>query len=97
MLEDILHMYVMENPTKWKYYLHMIEFAYNNNYQASLKMCPFEVLYYRKCNIPIRWDNPIYRIMLGEYMLIDMQQMESKVKNNQRTTHDRYKSCANLK
>ena len=29
-LEDMLHMYVMEKPTKWEDYLHLVEFAYNN-------------------------------------------------------------------
>ena len=34
-IEDMLRMYVMENPTKWKEYLHLVEFAYNNRYQTS--------------------------------------------------------------
>ena len=29
-LEDMLRMYVMDKPTKWEDYLHVIEFAYNN-------------------------------------------------------------------
>jgi hypothetical protein len=52
-IEDILRMYVMEKPSKWEDYLHLVEFAYNNGYQASLKMSPFEALYGRKCNTPI--------------------------------------------
>ena len=28
-LEDMFHMYVMEKPTKWEYYLHLVEFVYN--------------------------------------------------------------------
>jgi hypothetical protein len=47
-IEDILRMYVMEKPSKWEDYLHLVEFAYNNGYQASLKMSPFESLYHRK-------------------------------------------------
>jgi hypothetical protein len=31
-IEDMLRMYVMENPSKWEYYLHLIDFAYNNGY-----------------------------------------------------------------
>ena len=44
-LEDMLRMYVMNNPTKWEHYLHLTEFAYNNRYQAPAKMSPFKVLY----------------------------------------------------
>ena len=29
-LEYMLHMYVMEKPTKWEDYLHLLEFDYNN-------------------------------------------------------------------
>ena len=29
-LEDMLHVYVMDKPTKWEDYLHLVEFAYNN-------------------------------------------------------------------
>jgi hypothetical protein len=48
MIEDILRMYVMEKPSKWEDYLHLVEFAYSNGYHASLKMSPFESLYGRK-------------------------------------------------
>ena len=51
--EYILRIYVKEQPGKWEDYLHLVEFAYNNNYQASLKMSPFELLYGRRCKVPL--------------------------------------------
>ena len=47
-IEDMLRMYVMDKPSKWEDYLHLVEFAYNNGYHASLNMSPFEALYDRK-------------------------------------------------
>jgi hypothetical protein len=47
-IEDILRMYVMEKSSKWEDYLHLVEFSYNNGYQASLNMSSFEALYRRK-------------------------------------------------
>jgi hypothetical protein len=47
-IENMLRMYVMDKPSKWEDYLHLVEFAYNNGYQASLKMSPFEAIYGRK-------------------------------------------------
>ena len=44
-IEDILRMYVMDYPSKWEYYLHLVEFSYNNGYHSSLKMSPFESMY----------------------------------------------------
>ena len=35
-LEYMLRMYVMDKPSKWEDYLHLVEFAYNNGYHASL-------------------------------------------------------------
>ena len=36
-LEDLLRMYVKDQPGKWEDYLHLVEFAYNNNYQTSAR------------------------------------------------------------
>ena len=41
-IENMLRMYVMERPTKCEDYLHLVEFAYNNGYQASTKMSPLK-------------------------------------------------------
>jgi hypothetical protein len=47
-IEDMLRMYVMDKPYKWEDYLHLVEFSYNNGYQASMKMSRFEAWYGRK-------------------------------------------------
>ena len=68
-LEDMLRMYVRDYPKKWEDYLHLVEFAYNNHYQASAKLSPFEILYARKCNTPISWTNLVDIFMLGPNLL----------------------------
>jgi hypothetical protein len=68
-IEDMLRMYLMDKPSKWEDYLHLLEFAYNNGYQASLKMSPFETLYGRKCNTLVSWDNPADRAVVGPELL----------------------------
>jgi hypothetical protein len=73
-LEDMLRIHVMHQPKKWEYYLPMVEFAYNNGYQESLKMSPFEAIYGRQCNIPISWNNPVDRVTIGTDMLKEMEQ-----------------------
>jgi transposase InsO family protein len=66
-IEDMIIMYVMDQPSKWKYYIHLVEVAYNNGYQASLKMSLFEALYGRKCNTSVSWDNQTSRVVVGTY------------------------------
>ena len=72
-LEDLLRMYVKEQPGKWEDYLHLVEFAYNNHYQASARYSPFEILYGGKCNTPISWSNPVERLVLGPGLLKEME------------------------
>jgi hypothetical protein len=52
----MLHAYVLSYGTKWEDCLPFAEFSYNNSYQASLQMAPFEALYGRKCRTPLNWS-----------------------------------------
>jgi hypothetical protein len=90
-IEDMLRMYVMDKPSKWEDYLHLVEFYYNNGYQASLNMSPFEALYGRKCNTPVRWDNPANRVVVGLDFLREMEEKMIKIKKNLKATQDRQK------
>ena len=66
-------MYVMDKPGRWEDYLHLVEFAYNNNFQVSTGMNLFEILYGRKCNAPISWSILDDRLMLGPDLLKDRE------------------------
>ncbi|WVZ75677.1 hypothetical protein U9M48_023712 [Paspalum notatum var. saurae] len=48
-LEDMLRACALTYSTKWEECLPLAEFAYNNGYQKSLEMAPFEALYGRRC------------------------------------------------
>jgi hypothetical protein len=93
-IEDMLRMYVMDKPSKWEDYLHLVEFAYNNGYQASLKMSPLEALYGRRCNTPVSWDNPADRTIVGLEFLKEMEDQMLKIKKNLKASQDRHKSYA---
>jgi hypothetical protein len=43
-LEDMLCMYLMDQQKHWEEFLPLVEFAYNNSYQSTIKMAPFEFL-----------------------------------------------------
>ena len=47
-LEDMLRSFVLAYGSKWEDCLPFADFSYNNSYQASLKMAPFEALYGRR-------------------------------------------------
>ena len=54
-LEDMLQGCVMEFPGSWDRYIPLMEFAYNNSYQASIGMPPYEALYGRRCRTLVCW------------------------------------------
>ena len=84
-------------PGKWEDYLHLVEFAYNNNYQASTRYSPFKILYGRKCNTPISWSNPVDRLILGPELLKEMELIVKQVQGNLKIAQDRQKIQAYLK
>jgi hypothetical protein len=57
-LENMLRACVLEFPQKWDDCLLLAEFSYNNSYQESIKMAPFEALYGRRCWTPLNWSEP---------------------------------------
>jgi transposase InsO family protein len=48
-VEDMLRTSIMHFDKSWDKSLSLAEFSYNNSYQASLKMTPFEALCGRRC------------------------------------------------
>ena len=54
-LEDKLRACVLDLKGSWEEHLPLVEFAYNNSYQASIQMAPYEALYGRPCRSPICW------------------------------------------
>ncbi|KZV41559.1 hypothetical protein F511_22782 [Dorcoceras hygrometricum] len=55
-LEDMLRAIVMDFYGGWQDSLSLVEFSYNNSYQVTIGMAPFEALYDRKCRSPICWE-----------------------------------------
>lgn len=84
----MLRAYVMQQPSKWEDYLHLVEFSYKNGYHTSLWMSPFEVLYGRKCMTPLSWSGLEDKLMLGRDMLEEIEKMVKSVQNNLKASQD---------
>jgi transposase InsO family protein len=52
-LEDMLRASSPQYGRSWVTSLSYAEFSYNNSYQESLKMAPFEMLYGHRCQTPL--------------------------------------------
>ncbi|WP_222185195.1 transposase family protein, partial [Geminicoccus harenae] len=56
-LEDMLRACILDFGKSWDEYVKLAEFAYNNSYQATIGMAPFEALYGRRCRSPVCWTD----------------------------------------
>ena len=55
-------------------FIFSLEFAYNNSYQSSIQMAPYEALYGRRCRSPICWDEVGERRMLGPEIIQETEE-----------------------
>jgi hypothetical protein len=68
-LEDMLRACVLDFKGSWVQYLSLIEFTYNNSYQMTIGMPPYEALYGCKYQSPLYWDNIGERQTLGPKLI----------------------------
>jgi hypothetical protein len=85
---------VLEFPQKWDDCLPLAEFSYNNSYQESIKMAPFEALYGRRCCTPLNWSEPGERWFFKPDMVKEMEEKVQRIIHNLKEAQARQKSCA---
>ena len=61
----------MEFPRSWDRYIPLMEFAYNNSYQASIGMASYETLYGRRCRTLVCWTELNEHKMIGPDIVKD--------------------------
>jgi len=76
---------VLDHLGSWNEVLPLVEFTYNNSYQASIGMAHFEALYGRKCRTPLCWFQDGESVLIGSELI---QQTNEKVK----MIHERLKT-----
>jgi hypothetical protein len=52
-LEDMLRACALQYKRSWDKSLSYAKYSYNNSYQESLNMAPFEMLYGQRCRTPL--------------------------------------------
>ena len=91
-LDDMLKACVIEFKGSWDTHLSLMEFAYNNSYQSSIGMAPFEALYGRKCHTPVCWDEVGERRLISpELVQITLDKIQI-VRDRLKTARDKQKS-----
>jgi hypothetical protein len=93
-LEDMLRACALQYGRSWDKSLLYAEFSYNNSYQESLKMAPFEMLYGQRCQTPLFWSETGERKVFRSDILEEAEKQVRMVKENLRVAQLRQKSYA---
>ena len=85
---------IMEFKRNWDEHLPLAEFAYNNSYQSSIDMAPFEALYGSKCEAPVCWDDTDEMKLLGPKIILITVNKVKVIQEKIKIAQDRKKSYA---
>jgi hypothetical protein len=91
-LEDMLRACVIHYDKSWDKCLPLAEFSYNNSYQASLKMAPFEALYGQRGRTPLSWSQTGEHKIFGPDLVIEAMEKVKVIQENLRVAQSRPKS-----
>jgi hypothetical protein len=96
-LEDMLRACVLSFGTNWEKSLPYAEFSYNNGYQSSLGMSPFEALYGRRCRTPLNWSETGERQLFGPDLIKEAEEQVRVIRDRLRMAQSRQKSYSDPK
>ncbi|KAK8985773.1 hypothetical protein V6N11_021626 [Hibiscus sabdariffa] len=96
-LEDMLRACVIDFGKNWEKSISLVNFAYNNSYQTSIQMAPFEALFGRRCRTPLCWSELRENKVLGPQMIQDTEKQVQIIHDRFKQTFDRQKAYADAK
>ena len=88
-LEDMIRACVLDHKGNWEEHLPLVEFAYNNSYQASIQMAPYEALYGRPCRSPLCWTEVGESSITGPDLIRDTSEKVSLIRQRLLTAQSR--------
>ena len=82
---------------RWEDYLPYAEFSYNNSFQTSLKMSPYEALYGRKCRTPLNWSETGDSRIFGIDLMMEAEKQVKEIRDRLQMAKSRQKSYYDAK
>jgi hypothetical protein len=90
----MFHACVLTDGPKWDKHLPLAEFSYNNSYQESIKMSPFEALYGWPCRTPLSWSESSERVIFGSNIVTEAEEKVKQIQANILAAQSSQKSYA---
>ena len=85
---------VLDRKDSWEEHLPLVEFTYNNSFQASIRMAPYEALYGRPCRSLICWTEVGEHSITGPYLIRDTSVKVDLIRKRLLTAQSQQKSYA---
>ena len=97
MLENTLRACVLDHKGSWEEQFPLVEFAYNNSYQASIQMASYEALYGRPCRSSLCWTKVGESSITGHNLIRDTSEKVSLIRQRLLTAQSQQKSYADVR
>jgi transposase InsO family protein len=81
-LEDMFRACALKYGKSWDKCLPYAEFSYNNSYQASIEMAPYEALYGRRCRTLLFWSQTGESQVFGTEVLKGVEKQVQMVRKS---------------
>ena len=81
----------------WDRHIPLVEFVYNNSFQSSIGMAPYEALYGRKCRTPLCWMELSEKKVIGPDLIQQTDEKVKMIRERLKVATDRQKSYADMK
>jgi hypothetical protein len=78
----MLHACALSDGPTWDKHLPLVEFSYNNSYQESIKMSPYESLYGRPCHTPLSWSKLGKWVIFGPDIVTEIEEKVRQIRVN---------------
>ena len=96
-LEDMLRSCVIDYEGSWDRHILLVEFVYNNIFQLSIGMTPFEELYERKCRTPLCLIELKEKKVIGPDLIQETEEKVKTIRERLKIATDRQKSYVDMK
>jgi hypothetical protein len=90
----MLRVCALKYGKRWDKSLPYAKFSYNNSYQASIKMAPYEALYGRRCRIPLFRSQTRESQVFRPEVLKDVERQVQMVHESLKVAQSQQKSYA---
>ena len=88
---------VIDYKGSWDRHIPLVEFVYNNSFQSSIGMAPYEALYGRKCKTPLCWTELSDKKIIGPDLIQETEEKVKMIRERLKVAIDRQKSYADMK